>query len=259
MDLAGRQVLITGASGGLGHALARELHDAGARLVLHGRRESLLHDLAAEVGADVIVGDLADRDHLDTLMEATASIDVLVANAGLGGTGRVPELDAASVDTVIDVNLRAPIQMARFYGARMAARGSGHLAFVGSLAAKATGAGAELYSATKAGLRLFAFGLRDSLAGAGVGVTVVLPGFISEAGMFVEGGGTVPAFVGMVSPAHVAADTRKGIEADRVEVISATLPVRIGSQAAAVAPRIASYVATHTPLGGINPAERSGA
>lgn len=145
------------------------------------------------------------------------------------------------------------MQMARFYGARMVARGSGHLAFVGSLAAKATGAGAELYSATKAGLRVFAFGLRDSLAGTGVGVTVVLPGFVSEAGMFVEGGGSVPAFVGMVSPAQVAQATCRGIEADKVEVISASLPVRLGSQAALIAPRAASYLATHTSLGNLSP------
>lgn len=253
MDLAGRQVLVTGASGGLGHALARELHAAGARLVLHGRREALLRDLAGELGAEVIVGDLADRAHLDDLMDATADADVVVANAGLGGAGRVPELDAATVDAVLDVNLRAPVQMARFYGARMSARGSGHLVFVGSMAAKATGAGAELYSATKAGLRTFAFGLRDSLADTGVGVTVVLPGFVSEAGMFAERGGSVPSYVGMVTPAKVAADTRKGIEANSVEVISATLPVRLGGQAALVAPRAASFLARHTPLGGLRP------
>lgn len=249
VELTGKRVLVTGASGGLGHAFARELHDAGAQLVLHGRREQLLRDLADEVGADVIVGDLADRSHLRDLMDTTAGVDVVVANAGLGGPGRVPELDEATIDTVLDVNLRAPIQMGRFYGARMARRGSGHLVFVGSLAAKVTNAGAELYSATKAGLRLFAFGLHDSLAGTGVGVTVVLPGFVSEAGMFVEGGGSVPAVVGMVSPAQVAAATRKGIEADRFEVISASLPVRVGSQAALVAPRVASFVATRTPLG----------
>lgn len=252
MDLAGKQVLLTGASGGIGHALAREFHRAGAHLVLHGRREALLRDLADECGAaEVAVGDLADRRHLDELMDATADVDIVVANAGLGGKGRVPDLDAAAIDAVLDVNLRAPIQMGRFYGARMAARGSGHIAFVSSLAAKVTSASTELYSATKAGLRIFAFGLRDSLAGTGVGVSVVLPGFVSEAGMFVEGGGTVPAFVGMVTPAQVAADTRAGIEANRVEVISSTLPARLGSQAAVVAPRVASFLATHTPLGGL--------
>lgn len=254
MDISGKHVLLTGASGGIGHALARELATAGARLVLHGRREAVLRALAAETGAEVVVGDLADREDLERLMQATADIDVLVANAGLGGSGRAHRLDEAVIDTVLDVNLRAPMQMARFYGARMSARGSGHLAFVGSLAAKVTGAGAELYSATKAGLRAFAFGLRDSLAGTGVGVTVVLPGFVSEAGMFVEGGGSVPAFVGMVAPAKVATATRRGIEANKVEVISASLPVRLGSQAALIAPRAASYLATRTSLGGLAPA-----
>lgn len=249
MELAGKRVLLTGASGGLGHAFAREFHDAGAQLVLHGRRGPLLRGLAEELGAEVIVGDLADRSQLDDLMESTADVDVVVANAGLGGSGSVHELDEATIDAVLDVNLRAPIQMGRFYGARMAQRGSGHLVFVGSLAAKVTNAGAELYSATKAGLRIFAFGLRDSLAGTGVGVTVVLPGFVSEAGMFVEGGGSVPAYVGMVTPAQVAVATRKGIEDGSVEVISASLPVRVGSQAALVAPRVASFVATRTPLG----------
>lgn len=254
MDLAGKQVLLTGASGGIGHALARELASAGARLVLHGRREPLLRALAAEVGAEeVVVGDLADGEDLGRLMHATADIDVLVANAGLGGAGRIHELDETVINAVLDVNLRTPMQMARFYGARMAARGSGHLTFVGSLAAKVTGAGAELYSATKAGLRSFAFGLRDSLAGTGVGVTIVLPGFVSEAGMFVEGGGSVPAYVGMVTPAQVAGATRRGIEDNKVEVISASLPVRLGSQAALIAPKAAAYFAARTVLGDLAP------
>jgi len=251
VDLNGKKVLLTGASGGLGHALARELSTAGGKLVLHGRRLSLLDDLAAEIGAEVFDSDLSNREQLDELMAATADIDVLVANAGGPGNGRTHDLDAQQVDSIIDVNLRVPMQMARFYGSLMAERGSGHLAFISSMAAKTTTAGGELYSATKAGLRMFAFGLHDSLAPEGVGVTVVLPGFISDAGMFVERGGTVPFFVGMVTPEQVAADTRRGIEENSVEVISSTLPVRIGGQFAAIAPRVASFFATRTPLKGL--------
>jgi short-subunit dehydrogenase len=253
MDLRGTTSLVTGASGGLGHAIARELASAGSHVLLHGRRRDLLEALAAETGGDVLVADLADRADLDRLIAETLHCDVVVANAGIGGQGKVTDVDPAVIDAAIDVNLRAPMLMAHHHGRAMSERGRGHLALVSSLAGKATGSGSATYSATKFGLRGFGIGLRDELAPAGVGVTVVLPGFIRDAGMFAEGGTELPGFVGTSTPEQVGSAVRGAIEGNKAEVTIAPLPVRAGANLAHLAPRVASFLSTRTPLSALNP------
>ena len=87
---------------------------------------------------------------------------------------------------MLEVNLRAPIALARALAPAMIARGSGHIVFISSLAGKAAAPASSIYSATKFGLRGFALGLREDLRPHGVGVSVVLPGFIRDAGMFAD-------------------------------------------------------------------------
>jgi short-subunit dehydrogenase len=253
VDLQGTTSLVTGASGGLGHAIARQLHAAGSHVLLHGRRRELLEALAEETGGEVLVADLADRAQLNELIAATLHCDVVVANAGIGGDGRVTEVEPAVIDTAIDVNLRAPMLMAHHHGRAMKERGRGALVLISSLAAKATGAGAATYSATKFGLRGFGFGLREELAPHGVSVTIVLPGFIRDAGMFAEGGTELPPFVGTSSPTDVGVAVRRGIERGSTEVTIAPTLVRAGANFALVAPRVASWISTHTPVGDMRP------
>ena len=100
----------------------------------------------------------------------------------------------------------------------MAQRGRGHLVFISSLSGKAATPGSSVYSATKFGLRGFAQGLRGDLRGAGVGVSVVFPGFIRDAGMFAESGTELPAFVGTSTPEDVADGVLRAIERNRGEV-----------------------------------------
>jgi short-subunit dehydrogenase len=253
MDLRGTTSLVTGASGGLGHAIARELAAAGSHVLLHGRRRELLESLATETGGEVLVADLADRAELDDLIRATLHCDVVVANAGIGGEGRVVDVEEHVIDAAIDVNLRAPMIMSHHYGRAMTDRGRGHIALVSSLAGKATGSGAATYSGTKFGLRGFGIGLREELAPAGVGVTVVLPGFIRDAGMFAKNDNQLPGFVGTSSPEEVGVAVRHGIEANKAEVTIAPLLVRAGANFAHVAPRLASIISTRTPVANIKP------
>ncbi len=169
MQLTGRTVLLTGASGGLGHAIARRLHGAGARLVLTGRRTAVLEPLAAELGgARALAVDLGDRAEVRRLAETCADVDVLVANAALPGSGGLLGFSEEEIDRALEVNLRAPMILARLLAERMAARRSGHILLMSSLAGKTATPGSSVYSATKFGLRGFGRGLRGDLRAAGV-------------------------------------------------------------------------------------------
>ncbi len=249
MQLQGTTALVTGASGGLGEAIARELRRSGARLILHGRREPELNALAAAVDGTVVVADLAERSQLDELIEQCRDVDVLIANAGIGGDGRIVDGDAADVDRVIEVNLTANIHLARELGAGMVVRGRGHMVFIGSLAGKATGAGTALYSASKFGLRGFTIALRDELGPEGVGVSLVQPGFVRDAGMFADGGADLPPGVGTSSPEEVATAVRRAIEKNKGMVTIAPPLVRGAADLANVAPTLTMWIANHTPAG----------
>jgi len=238
MQLAGSSVLLTGASGGIGQAIARALHGRGARLILSGRDTDALERLRAELGGapEVVRTDLADADQVVALAERARDTDVLVANAALPASGRVDSFAPNEIDRAIDVNLRAPIQLARALAPAMADRGRGHLVFVSSLSGKVSSGGSALYSATKFGLRGFANGLREDLLGMGVGVTAVYPGFIAGAGMFADSGASLPKGVGTRTPDQVAAAVVRGIERDRAEIDVAPLGLRIGAMAWSLAP-----------------------
>src|SRR5262245_43238778 len=133
MQLEGRTALVTGATGGIGHAIARALAARRAKLVLTGRQTEVLGRLARELDAQVFSVDLADHRALQHLIERTEDVDILIANAALPASGQIADLTADEIDAALDVNLRAPILLARSLAMRMAARGSGHLVFINSL------------------------------------------------------------------------------------------------------------------------------
>jgi uncharacterized protein len=240
VDLANRSVLLTGATGGLGQAIARRLHAAGASLVLTGRRSDVLEGLAAEIGARSLTVDLADADAVARLAHECADVDVLVANAGLPASGDLMSFTVEEIDTALAVNLRAPMLLARLIGERMAERGSGHLVFVSSLSGKVSTVGQAVYSATKFGLRGFALGLREDLRPRGVGVSAILPGFVRGAGMFHDANVRLPGFVGTSTPEAVADAVVGAIERDRAEVEVAPVALRAGVKFATLAPDVAA-------------------
>lgn len=240
IDLTGRRALVTGASGGIGREIATALHGRGATVLLSGRRGDALAGLADELGerSEVLVADLSERDAAAALAERAAPVDVLVANAGIPAAGPLLEFSAAQIDHALDVNLRAPMQLARALAPAMVERGRGHLVFVSSTAGKVATLGSSLYSATKFGLRGFAFGLREDLHGSGVTVTTVFPGFISGAGMFADTGVRLPPGVSARPPSKVAAAVVRGIEANAAEIDVAPFMLRLGGWLAGPAPRL---------------------
>jgi short-subunit dehydrogenase len=173
---------------------------------------------------------------VEGLPTRAGSVDVLVANAGLPGSGELTGFSPEQIDRAIDVNLRAPMQLTRALLPGMLERGSGHLVFVSSLSGKVPSAGSTVYSATKFGLRGFGDSLHDELHGTGVGATTVFPGFISDAGMFADSGVKLPTGVGTKPPEKVADAVIEGIEKGRAEIDVAPLAVRATGKLAGLAP-----------------------
>src|SRR4051794_343794 len=242
MELSGRTALLTGATGGIGHAIAERLAGAGARLVLTGRRAEVLEPLAQRLGGRALGIDLADRAEVARLVEEAGEVDVLVANAALPGSGRLEGYSVEEIDRVLEVNLRAPIVLARLLMPPMVERGAGHLVFVSSLAGKAATLGQSLYAASKFGMRGFAMSLRADLHGTGVGVSTVFPGFIRDAGMFHESGTKLPSYVGTRTPADVADAVARAIDRDAAEVGVAPLGLRAGAALGSVAPELSARI-----------------
>lgn len=246
MQLTGKTVLLTGATGGLGRAIAFALADRGARLVLSSRKPAELDKLAASLPSGdhrTVVSDLAEPGAASALLKQAATIDVLVANAALPASGKLDSFTAEQIDRALRVNLEAPVQMTRELIPAFTKRGSGHFVFLSSISGKTATPRASLYAATKFGLRGFALCLREDLRPAGVGVSVISPGAISGAGMFADSGAPAPPLIGTGSPAQVAAAVVSAIERNRGEVTVAPLRQRMLARFAANAPEVSSRLA----------------
>jgi short-subunit dehydrogenase len=247
VELSGSRVLLTGATGGIGHAIARALHARGAHLILTGRRAEVLDELVGELGerAEPRALDLSDARAVSAFCAELGDVDVLVANAGLPGTGKLTEYSAEQIDRVVDVNLRAPIQMTRALVPGMLERGSGHLVYISSISGKVATAASSLYNATKFGLRGFSFATHEDLRGTGVGATTVFPGVVADAGMWADGGLDLPRGVKASKPAAVAEAVIEGIEKDKPEINVANPIERLGGLLAGPAPRLVSFINRH--------------
>lgn len=242
MRLTGTRVLLTGATGGLGRPIARTLAGSGAELVLSGRRTDVLEALAADIGGQVLAADLGSRAGVEELVAAAGRIDIVVANAALPASGPLLDFDLDRIDRCLEVNLRAPIVLARIFAPDMVARGRGHFCFISSLSGLSATAGASIYSATKFGLRGFAHGLRQDLHGTGVGASVILPGFIRDAGMFADSDARLPPGIRTSSPQQVAEAVRRSIVKDKAELVVAPRELHAGALFGSLVPSLAASI-----------------
>jgi short-subunit dehydrogenase len=258
VQISGSTVLLTGATGGIGHAIARALGARGASLILTGRRAEVLEPLAAELNARAIAIDLSSPAEIDRLLQECGEIDILVANAALPGSGTLDSFSVEEIDRALDVNLRAPIVLAHALVPGMVDRGRGHLLFMSSLAGKAATPGTALYNASKYGLRGFSSALRADLRASGVGVSAVFPGFIRDAGMFADAGVKLPTGIGTRTPEDVARAVVSAIERNRGEIDVAPFPLRASTIFAGLAPELAGSVARRLGAEEISQAMESG-
>jgi 3-oxoacyl-[acyl-carrier protein] reductase len=185
-DLTGRTALVTGASGGIGGAIARQLHGQGARLVLTGRRQDALEALAAELGerAAVQPTDLALPGAAERLIEAIeggGGLDILVNNAGLTRDNLALRLKDDDWQTVLDVNLSAGFRLIRSSLRGMMKRRFGRIVSITSVVAVTGNPGQANYAAAKAGLIGMSKALAAEVASRGITVNCVAPGMIETA------------------------------------------------------------------------------
>jgi len=246
MDLDGRRALLSGATGGLGRAIAKALASRGARLVLSSRKAEDLEQLAGSLpgaGHATVVSDLAEEGAAVALLEQAGDIDVLVANAALPASGRLEGFSQEEIGRALRVNLESPVRMTRELLPGWQARGSGHIVFISSIAGFVSTPRASLYAATKFGLRGFALNLREDLRGSGVGISVITPGPIREAGMFADSGAAPPPGIGTGTPEQVAHAVVRAIERNKSEISVAPVRQRLLARFTMLAPEIAGRLA----------------
>jgi 3-oxoacyl-[acyl-carrier protein] reductase len=185
-DLTGRTALVTGASGGLGGAIARALHAQGATVALSGTRRDALDSLAAELNDRTLVSpcDLSDPAAVEALVPAAeaalGSLDVLVNNAGVARDSLFVRMKDADWDSVLAVNLTAAFRLSRAALKGMMKRRFGRIINITSVVGVTGNPGQGNYAAAKAGMIAMAKSLAAEVASRGITVNCIAPGFIAS-------------------------------------------------------------------------------
>ncbi len=226
---ANKVVLITGAGGGFGRHMAQQFRAAGSRLILTDVTDRALHGLADDVGDDLVasvVADLATEEGCGAVAEICALRDVvpdiLVNNAGLGVAGRLDHVPKEGWETLMQLNLLAPMRLCNLFLPGMVERGSGHIVNISSIAGWVGSQGLSSYCASKFGLRGFGESLAADLEGTGVHVTNVYPCFsqtpILDSPQYgYEQRRAAPAYL-ITDPSDVVSQVLKGVRRKRLHV-----------------------------------------
>jgi short-subunit dehydrogenase len=248
-------VLLTGACGGLGTYIARAISAYGLNQALVAFPGKDLPPLKEElerngINAFYLVADLRVREErqrvVDEVKKQLGQIDILINNAGLEFTAPYHELSEDEVNSVIAVNLEAPMQLSRLVIPGMLERSSGHIVNMSSLAGKSGPAYQEPYAATKSGLIAFTMALRETYLRSGVSASAICPGFV-EAGIYArlkaKSGCSAPVLLGTSPPEKVAKAVIRAIQHDIPQVIINPYPVRPLFSLSEISPRLGAWIA----------------
>ena len=228
-NAANKTVLITGAGGGFGRQLVRQFRAAGAELILTDITDHALQDVVDDAGDDLIASvaaDLASEEGCGAVAETCASLDVvpdiLVNNAGIAVAGRLDNVPRDHWESLLQLNLLAPMRLCNLFLPGMIERGSGHIVNTSSIAGWVGAKGLSAYCASKFGLRGFGVSLAADLEGTGVHVTNVYPSFsqtpILDSPQYgYEERRTVPAYL-LSDPSDVVARMVDGVRRNRLHV-----------------------------------------
>jgi len=183
-DLSGKTALVTGASGGIGEAVAKSLHGQGATVVLHGTRAEKLEALSAELGdrSHVVKANLGDREAVAGVIDAAAEkagpVSILVNNAGITRDNLAMRMKDEEWDQVLEVNLTASMILCRAALRNMMKARHGRIISISSIVGVTGNPGQTNYAASKAGMIGYSKSLAQEVASRGVTVNIVAPGFI---------------------------------------------------------------------------------
>jgi NAD(P)-dependent dehydrogenase (short-subunit alcohol dehydrogenase family) len=178
-NLDGLVALVTGATSGIGRAVAEELGRQGAEVIVHGRdaNSTVVDGITADGGkARFVAADLSDAMGLEDLVRQADSVDILINNAGFAWTGPTPDLDVATFDRLFVVNVRAPYFLVAALAPKMAARGSGSIVNIGSMAGQVGMPGGAAYGATKGAIAAMTRSWAAEYSPSGVRVNTVASG-----------------------------------------------------------------------------------
>ena len=222
-NIRGATAILTGASRGIGPYIAKVLAAEGVNLALAARDTTRLNDtrIACEhlgVRAIAIGCDVTSQSDLIRLLETAqrelGPVDILVNNAGIEIPGKLTELTDEESEGILETNLHAPVRLTRLVLPGMLERKRGAIVHVSSMAGKSGAPYNAMYSATKFALQGLNESMQFELEGTGVHMGTVCPGFVADAGMWVNRGGAAPRFVQAVSPEKVALAVLKVIRGD---------------------------------------------
>lgn len=226
--IAGKTVVLTGASRGIGVFIARALAKKQATIIGISRSQEGLDKVCAEVDAlgGKAIGicfDISNVEELPILLQKierlTGSVDILVNNAGIEIYRAFPDYSLADLQSVLLVNLLAAMELTRLVLPSMLNQTSGHIVNMSSLASKKGHPYDSIYSASKAGLLMWSDAVRQELAGTGVRISSICPGYVSQQGMLADTGVPVPSVGGVSTPADVARAVVRAIEQNQAEVM----------------------------------------
>ncbi len=226
-NLKGKIALVTGNSRGIGPLISKELSKEDAIVVGVARSAEGLRqteDMIRAKGGDChsIPWDLSDTGSLSELISKVTvevgPIDILINNAGIEKYNEFEHYTKEDIDAIIDLNLKSPMELVRLTLGSMKERG-GHIVNIASLAGKKGVPFNNIYSASKAGVIMWTDGLRKDLKGTKVRISVICPGFVSEAGMYHDAGVKAPFLLGSSKASKVAAAVVKAIKKNKAQVI----------------------------------------
>ncbi|MCA1726236.1 MAG: SDR family NAD(P)-dependent oxidoreductase [Actinobacteria bacterium] len=256
MKVLGANVLLTGASRGIGEVVARELVEKGARVAITARSADELNKVAEDLErrggkAVAIPGDVtkkADRARMVREAEkAFGPLDVLINNAGFDEWSPYTELETSAIERMIELNLTSTILFSREVLPGMLERKRGHILNMASTAGKLMVPFTVTYSATKHGVVGFTLSLRAETVGTGVSASVVCPGYVQGAGMYERDWGSKTPPGTKTTVETVAKKTVAAIEKDQPEVVVSGFNGRVGDVLLAISPRLMTRIGWSGP------------
>jgi short-subunit dehydrogenase len=252
--IAGSVAIVTGASRGLGVPIVRALARERVKLVLAARTASEVEALADQLTAEgcpaiAVVTDVADpaarAEVIRRAEQEYGRVDILVNNAGLEHVVSFHRMDPEEIRRMVDVNLTSAMLLTALALPGMLERKRGHIVNMSSLSAAAGLPFDAVYAATKAGLVAFSLSLRSEYRGSGVSSSVILPGFVSDAGMYhrmeARSGAKAPRTLGTTTPQAVARAVVSAIKHDKPHVIVNPRPLRLLLAGGQLWPRLGNW------------------